>query len=313
MIRLPKVRIVDNRTTASRVLISSEQTIGAIIDLKIIENLYEQMYVFVDKLGYNSNAGRYVRIALDNKVVYPGWPDGSSQVPIVARVAAAGPKVIQAIVLNANLLNIDKEGNTDQVDNCVYATYFSQIRAGIVEGINEVIRDRKLHDMLITYFMYLTLKILGKLVELTDEQKKKFRMLIAYLFYRHFFSDNHNAAAAHVKQLYPDDYDKKFVESLKPFTTMQALPKALITLDVIKRMDPLKLTMDFFARAGQQAYIYLFGTLDYSVASIVITLYPFEYVPKKLLVSTTIQEKIEEHVLRQYVDDLKYKPLVTNA
>ena len=220
---------------------------------------------------------------------------------------------LSQILLSTQQLNIDPlTGKTKTIDECVYATYFSLIRAAIITNKKDVRQDVDLHKLLSTYLYLLFLKAIGSDKIYSEKQKVFIRILSVYLFYKYYLKEKHDLIISIMRREYSQFINKDFLEEFLPtleelkfYDSIKDLPKMLIDAKILN-VHPNTITIQLLKLLNPMGFYCLIGSLDYIISLVVLSKYPVEFFSKGALVNEKIQSAVEEIVVK-YLDKLTYE------
>ena len=272
-------------------------------------NFYELFGLYLSKMPNNSLT-KHVSSLYNRKGVFAGMRLIKSNIYPYSRLIIAEDKQLQGVILDTQQLGIKLDGETDNIDNCIYATYFSLIRAAIICNEDKIITDYSFHALVISYFYYTILKSLGQVNLLTKQQLDGILLSCGYLYLRHHLSMNHSSAKNRAYKIFDkidNDtlklYSPRF-ELLTKYKSLKDIGKVLIDLEVIQD-DPNRILIKLINLFGKTHFYNLMGPLSYIVGSIVLSNYPSDLFEKNVAVNTKIQNKIEKETLN-YLSKIKY-------
>ncbi len=306
-----------NDSVVDNVLVTPQVSIHVILQSKnnenIYNNFYEQFGLFLKKLPNNA-VKKNVENLYNKKLIYIGFVQGSNQAKeISSRVLLNDSNnKLSGIVLNSNNLNIDiSTGDTSNIDNCIYATYFGIIRSAVI--INKTIKSNNdLHKLLTTYMYLIFNKIIGKNIFATQRQKDFLRLSCIYIYYIYFFNEKHSYVISILKRKYSDIVDKEifddFIKKInenRGYTTIKDIPKLLIDLRVIF-IDPKKIYMKLIQTLKPIGFYTFIGPYDQFISSMILSKYPTDLFSRQNLTNPKIHDAVEK-LIEKYLKTITFE------
>ena len=220
---------------------------------------------------------------------------------------------LAGIVLNSYALDISlKEGSTPSIDECIYATYFGLIRAAVLIHKEEVKKDRELQKLISDFLFGLIIRVIGRNISVTSQQKQFLQLIVTYIFYKQFCEEKHARIIKILNKNYSDVFDKEslekysqYIEKLDSFSSLKDLPKIIQSFN-ISDINPSQLTMNLIRSVGSQGFHVLLGSLDQLIASIILAKYPTEVVSNGFSANRDLQAKIEGKVFK-YINKINFE------
>ena len=211
-------------------------------------------------------------------------------------------KKLNGIILDTQQLDVKLNGETDNIDNCVYSTYFSMIRAAIICNEEKILGDYDFHALVISYFYYTVLKAFGQVHVLNKQQLDGILLACGYLYLRYHLGMNHSAAKNRVYKIF-DKIDKDTLKLYSPkfelltkYKQIKDIGKVLIDLEIISE-DPNRILIKLIQLFGKTHFYNLMGPLSYVVGSIILSNYPSDLFEKNVIINNKLQSKIENETL----------------
>lgn len=267
--------------------------------------------VYLNKLPGN-NIKKYVTNLFNKKLVFIGTSTSSKNDTIFSRIFLPTTK-LNGIVLDSNILDIDvSTGETNNIDDCIYATYYGLVRASILTNKDAVSKNKDLHKLLINYIYRIFLRVVGQSAIYNEKQKSFMNMACAYSFYRHFLKQRHPLALSSAKRDFNNIFDKEviseFLDSMKNisrYDSTKDIPKILIDLNIYHEA-PGKIMIKLLEILGNPGMYSLIGGLDQLIAMAILSKYPTNLLSKAALTNQKVHETIEK-IVTKYIDGLEYQ------
>ena len=273
------------------------------------KEFYELFGLYLSKMP-NNLMTKQVNNLYNRKGIFSGMRLVKSNIYPYSRLIIKDKK-LNGVVLDTQQLNIKLDGETDNIDNCVYSTYFSMIRAAIICNEDDILGDYDFHALVISYFYYIILKTFGQINVLTKQQLDGILLVCGYLYLRYHLSMNHSSAKNRVFKIF-DKIDKDTLKMYSPKFEMLSkhkhikdIGKALIDLEIISE-DPNKILIKLIQLFGKTHFYNLTGPLSYVVGSIILSNYPSNLFEKNVIINNKLQSKIEKETL-EYLGKTKYE------
>ncbi len=268
------------------------------------ENLYNDLTLFLSKLP-QSPAKKYVTETLNRGLIYMAITDITKQGKLFSKYGIDNGK-LNAIFLDIKELEISNDGISKNIDSCIYATYFSFIRAAIKIFNTKVRVDRKLHDVLIEYFYIILLQTLP--IRLQDNlQKNVFRYIVHYIYYKQFIDENHHYIFKIIRDKFATtekesfDFFSEKANLLKSYDSVKDVLKIMMDMGIYTGItNPNQFIIDMLKKYKQYGFLCLNSTLDHFVGMIILSKYPFEFfetVPS----NRKLQDGIETYMVNNYL------------
>ena len=219
---------------------------------------------------------------------------------------------LAGIVLDAQQLGVDPTtGSADSPGECIYASYFSLIRAAILISKKEVKQNKDLHKLMATYLYMLLVKAIGPDKIYSSKQKSFVYILAIYSYYKCYLDEKHSYILSIIERDYSDfigkDLIKEFLpvlEKMKSYNSVRDFPKMLIDSKILNE-SPNILIVNLLKMLKPMGFYSLIGPLDYFIALAIVSKYPVDFIGRKTPVNEKIQNSIEE-IVTEYVNKIKY-------
>ena len=188
-------------------------------------------------------------------------------------------------------------GETSNIDQCFFASYFQFIRSAVIINKKEIIKDSELHKMISKYLSLLCLKFIGNNVSLNDKQKLYLDIVCSYFYYRFMLVKHHDQA----KEICLTDYDKNtkseiehLMLRLSKYTNMKDIFKGLIDFNIIVE-SPNLLVMKALNKFKSFGFYSFTSTLDYLISYVIVSKYPVDFCSNGL-VNQSLQDQVEKNM-----------------
>ena len=269
----------------------------------------ENFKLFLTKMQAG-NVKKYVEFAFNKGLVFVGISKGKN--PVFSRLLLSKTDKIAGIVLDSSDLDIDlRTGDTPNIDDCIYAVYFSLIRSAILLNKTEIQKDRELHRNLSIYLNQIFLRSLGKGTIYNDKQKNAILITCIYIYHRHYLQQKHTSALSFLKRHYSNIVDQTTLENIYPllestskYNAIQDIPKILIDLKIIT-VNPNIVTMNLLKNLGTPGFYNLIGPLDVYAGFVVLSRHPSGLFPRTSLISDKLHKNVE-NILVKYLNKVQY-------
>lgn len=269
---------------------------GGVVD-EAYKKFDQDFSTYLSKLPNNSVKKYVSELFNRNLIVFGNASSKAANINFV-RTDIQGDK-LKAVALDIRDFDIDiKTGETRNIDECIYASYFGFLRFAVVANRTSIKNDRKLQELLAQYFYQIMISIIesGKID--TPKQKFFFKIIAYYAFYRHFIRETSASTIRILRDIF-DEGKELFNEFLPRFKdidkydSVKDFAKMLIDTKVIT-IDPNVFSINLLKKYKQYGFYCIYGTLDMFVAFIVASKYPFEFLGEMPTVNSNIQKDIEE-------------------
>ena len=212
---------------------------------------------------------------------------------------------LSGVVLNTEKLNIDiNKGETNNIDNCIYAVYYGLIRASILLNKRSIKSDKELHKLLTTYLFLMYLKVLGKNNIYSKKQKILIHLVCIYIYYIYFFNEKHSYSLSIIKRDYMDIIDKeiynefyKMIKDNKGYNSIKDIPKLLVDLKISFK-DPKQVYMTMIKILTPMGFYTFIGPFDQFVSSMILCKYPTDLFSRNGVTNIKIHNSVEEKIER---------------
>lgn len=275
------------------------------------DNFNNEFSTFLSKLP-NNNVKKYVLEVFNKGIIYLAVAKSKPENTFAKIELNADNSKLRRIILSAQQLGVDPiEGISSQIDECVYASYFTILRAAILVNRLLIKQDKNLHKLISTYLYILFLKIIGPDKIYSEKQKAYIHILSIYIFYRHYLKEKHDLTISiikrdyntYIKSEYLDDF-LPILSEIKSFDAIKDFPKILIDAKILKE-HPNIFIISLLKLLGPMGIYCLFGPLDYLIGLIILSRYPVNFISKGALINEKIQNTIEEIVI-EYIDKIHF-------
>ncbi len=259
-------------TDVNPILRSSEQKIFVL--KKNAEN--KQIYsTFMDDFSNylmklpNNPVKNHVKTIQNKNLIFLGIakikPDN-----VIARSFITTDDKLAGIALDSQQLGVDPTtGSTESIDECIYATYFSLIRATVYIHKTKIRQNKDLHKLLSTYLYMLFIKAIGSDKLYSEKQKALVHILSIYIYYKHYLKERHSYILSILERDYSKFIGKQYLDEFLPaldkiqnYTSLKDFPKMLIDMKVINE-SPNILTISLLKMLKPMGFYCLIGPLDY--------------------------------------------------
>ncbi len=282
---------------------------------RIYKTFYDNLSLYLSKLP-NNQVKKQILNLYNKKIIYLGlMRNPSLKSNIAFESVLIENSNFYGVMLNTSALDIDIiTGETDEIDDCVYAAYYSVLRAGILSNKLKIKNDKQLHKLLSTYLYLMILKFLGKNTLYSKRQKQLIHMCCIYIYYVYFFNQNHSYSINVIKRDFLDNIDidvyKEFQDLMKEnkgYDTIKDLPKLLFDLK-LSFEDPRKVYVKMFQILGTNGFYSFIGPFDHFAAAMILSKYPTSLFSKAAIAVMKIHDA-SEMILNKYIDKLKFKKM----
>jgi len=285
---------------------------------KIIDfdTFFTDMRLYLKKMPKN-NVTENVFKLLNNDGIFLGLYQSRKDFLIYSRILLTTDNKLAGVVLETADLNIGFNGETDSIDNCIYATYFALIRASLKCKSDTLKLDYGLHKLCVAYLFNLFLKSLGNSNSFSNLQLDGIHLACAYCYMRHYLQLTHSSAVSRLNRVFIDVVDKNSIEKLLPsfelvsnYNSLKDIGKVLINLNVLS-VNPNKILLLLIQNFGKIFFYNIMGSLPNLIATIIITKYPTDLLGNFSSVNNKLQSTIEKFVVQNYLNKMKYS--ITNV
>ena len=309
--------ITFNDSVVDNVLITPETKIHVLPhsekNQSIYDTFYQQLGLFLKKLPNNA-VKKSVENLYNKKLIFIGFTLSKSQAKEISTriLLDKSSNKLNGIVLNSINLDINiTTGETNNIDNCIYAIYFGVLRTALVISQNIKSND-DLHKLLTTYMYLVFTKTIGKNIFATQRQKDFLRLSCIYIYYIYFFNEKHTYAVSLLKRKYSDVVDKEIFEDFikkinenKGYTNIKDIPKLLIDLKIVF-VDPKQIYMSMIRSLKPIGFYTFIGPYDQFIASMILCKYPTDLFSRQNLTNQKIHDAVEK-LVEKYVTKIRYE------
>lgn len=270
------------------------------------EEKYKPMYtrfnndfgLFINKLP-NTLAKKYVGEVFNRDLIFLGInqlvkTEGFFSKPVFNNDS------LTKIVLDIKDLEINiNTGETKNIDDCIYATYYSFLRAAVVLNRSEIKSDKKLQELLAQYLYLIVLSVLDAKTSVNTPKQKFFVKIISYYaFYRYFIKETYASTLRRLDKIFSesqemyDEFKPKF-KDIEKYESVKDIPKMLIDTKV-SIIDPNAFIINLIRKYKQYGFYCILGALDMFIAFVVTCKYPIELFTQNSSLNNDLQNKIED-------------------
>jgi hypothetical protein len=303
------------KSDIDNILISKEA--GFVYFLKT-EEKYKPMYdqfnqdfsLYLSKLP-NHAAKKYVSEIFGRNLIYLGLNQLAKTEGFFSRAVVNDEDGLKGIVLDIKDLDIKMNtGETKNIDDCIYASYFSFLKAVTVANKMVIRNDEKLHEMLAQYLYLLVISSMdSKSTINTPKQKFFVKIICYYAFYRYFIKERHPLTIKILRNIFDDgkdlfeEFEPRF-KDIEKYDSVKDIPKMLIDSKVLI-IDPNTFIINLVKKYRQYGFFCILGSLDMFIAFIITCKYPFELFSDAGALNSDLQNKIEDHMV-YYMKKIKF-------
>jgi hypothetical protein len=220
---------------------------------------------------------------------------------------------LSGIVIDIKDLDIDiKTGETKNIDDCIYAAYYSFLKAAVILNKSGIKADKKLQEMLAQYLYLLILSTLDSKATINTPKQKFFVKIICYYaFYRYFIKETYSSTVKKLTKTfeenkeYFDEFKDRF-KDIEKYDSVKDIPKMLIDTKTLI-LDPNMFIISLVKKFKQYGFYSILGSLDFFIAFVVTCKYPFELFTPNSSMNNEVQNKIEETMI-PYMKKVKFTP-----
>lgn len=221
---------------------------------------------------------------------------------------------LSGVVIDVKDLDIDvNTGETKNIDDCIYASYYSFIKASVIANKSGIKADKKLQELLAQYLYLLILSTLDAKSSINSPKQKFFTKIICYYaFYRYFIKETYAATVKKLEKIFVDDKEyfdefKLRFKDIEKYDSIKEIPKMLIDTKTII-LDPNVFIINLVKKYKQYGFYSILGSLDMFIAFVVTCKYPFELFTPNSSINGELQNKIEEAII-PYMKKVKFNPI----
>lgn len=268
----------------------------------VYDNFNNDFSMFLSKLPSNL-VKKYVTEIFNRDLIYLGSTQLAKSEGFFSRIDLTDNDELRMVILDVKELDIDvKTGDAENIDDCIYASYFSFIRACIIANRVVIKTDYKLHDLLSQYLYLIVLSVLNSKNLISSAKQKLFiKMICYYAFNRYFIKDSFSVTIKKLKNSFDTSIFEEFYPRLKDinkYESVKDIPKMLIDSKVLT-IDPNVFTIELIKRFKQYGFLCIYGPLDMFAAFSIVSKYPFSLIEKGQ-VGEDLQGNIEDHMTQYY-------------
>lgn len=283
-------------------------------DEKVVYERFNQDFgLYLNKLP-NSPAKKYVSEVFNRGLVYLGINQIAKSEGFFSKVMHSEGS-LNGIVVDVKDLDIKfPSGETKNIDDCIYAVYYSYIKFAVLTNKPSIKTDYKLQELLAQYLYLVVISILDSKANLGTPKQKFFTKLVCYYaFYRYFIKETYTSTLRKLDKIFSDDrelYDEfKFkFKDIEKYDSVKDIPKMLIDTKV-SIMDPNIFIINIIKRFKQFGFYSILGTLDYFIPFVITCKYPFELFPPNSALNVDLQNKIED-IMIPYMKKVKFNTVL---
>jgi hypothetical protein len=266
--------------------------------------------LFLSKMPSN-DVKKYVEFAFNKGLVHIGFSKTKTPA-IFSRLLLTKEEKVAGIVLDSSDLDISiNTGETPSIDDCIYAVYYSLIRAGVLSNRNEIDKDKELHRNLVIYLNQIFLRSLGKGTIYNEKQKHAILITCIYIYHRHYLQQKHLSALSFLKRNYTNIVDKSSLEEIVPkleatskYSSIQDISKILVDLKIMTT-NPNKIIMNLLKNLSTSGFYSLIGSLDLFIGFVVLSRYPTGLYPRSSMISDKLHRTVEQ-IMIKYLGKVEY-------
>lgn len=271
----------------------------------------EDFKLYLSKMPSN-DVKKYVEFVFNKGLVFIGFSPQKTPA-VFSRLLLSKAEKVAGVVLDSGDLDITlKTGETPSIDDCIYAVYYSLIRAGVIAFKNDIAKNKELHKNLIIYLNQMFLRSLGKGTIYNEKQKHAIMISCIYIYHRHYLQQKHLSAISFLKRNYSNIVDKSSLEEIVPkleatskYSSIQDIAKILVDLKIITA-HPNRITMNLLRNLSTAGFYSLIGSLDLFIGFVVLSRYPTGIYPRTAMISDklhrTVEQIVSKHLARVQYD-----------
>ncbi len=191
-------------------------------------------------------------------------------------------KTLYNVLLDIYDLGINiRTGETNNIDECIYASYFQYLRGVIIINYDMIQRDIELLNLMIYLIQLILLRVIDVSYNLMDKQKDILEIVIKYFINRFYFGHKHPESVT-----YAFLNNKQYVKELK--STVELFRKYNKFADILKALIDVKLSRKQLSVTiikciklfGITGYYCLTTSIDYILAGLVCAKYPTRFLTR---------------------------------
>lgn len=303
-----------NESPFNDVLITKQQNIAVIfrsVEHKTVYATFDELFsTYLSKLS-EGNVKKYVTNIYNKNIVFMGLSNSPKNEIVFTRILLDDSNKLCGVAIDSNSLDIDiNTGETDNINDCVYAVYCGLIRSAVFANKDTIVKNKDLHKLMTTYLYRLLLTSLDQGSIINNKQKNFINIVGIYFYYKYFLNQKHPMILSILRKDYKDFFEGDLeeiipsLETISKYTTISDIPKALVDLNLYNG-NPSKIYITLLKKLGPTGFYSLLGGLDQFIAMAIISLYPTELYPKTTLTVEKVHISIEE-IIVQYLNTLEY-------
>lgn len=276
------------------------------INKKIYKTFYDYLTTYLVKIS-SPNVKSMVDSLVSRNLIYIGRDINSPTKNGVVGTVVFVNGNLGGVVLDTVELDIDTySGETDNIDSCIYASYFLYARAAVIYNKSYIIKNDELHNAAIDYLVMMYMRLIGANSYLTDKQKVFLRFVCSYFYRRFLVGIRHPKSVedsiSYVNSEYADEC-LNFKSRLEKYTRMKDIFKAM-TDYMITQETPSMLMMKTLQKYNNMVFYCLNSTLDYLLGLITISKYPASF-SQTANINAQCQQTVET-IMIKYMKKIKY-------
>ena len=270
---------------------------------------FKQMYsrfnndfsLYLSKLP-STPAKKYVNELFNRNLIFLGLNQISKTEGFFSKVVSTDD-TLTGIVLDIKDLEIDiSTGETKNIDDCIYATYYSFLKAAVILNKSGIRNDKKLLEMLAQYLYLIIISTLDSKSNLNTPKQKLFVKIVCYYaFFRYFLKESYSLTLRRLENIFESNKDE-FIEfkpkfkDIEGYTSIKDIPKMLIDTKV-SILDPNMFIISLVKKFKQYGFYCILGPLDFFIAFVITCKYPFALFTDNSSLNGELQGKIEDAMI----------------
>ncbi len=265
--------------------------------------------LFLGKLP-NHPAKKYVSEVFNRNLVFLGINQLTKNEGFFSKIVVENNS-LSKIVLDIKDLEVDvTTGKTKNIDDCIYATYFSYLKSAVILNKTLIKKDDDLHNLLSQYLYLLVLTVLNSKATINTQKQKMFIKIICYyIFYRYYLKEKFGQTVKVLEKIFKDSKDifeefKPSFKEIEKYISIKDIPKILIDTNILIT-DPNLFIVSVVKKFKMYGFYSIFGSLDTFISYIVSSKYPFELLNINNNINTDLQNKIE-NLMIPYMKKVKF-------
>jgi hypothetical protein len=276
---------------------------------------YTDLRLFLRKLPKGHVSETVMRLINLNGIFVGAWEKKLNEMPLYSRSLVTLSDKLAGILLSVTELNINEKGETNNIDNCVYAAYSAILRGALIAQDSKFKLDFDLHKLGMTYLYAIILKNLGVVNAFNKFQLEGIQLGCAYIYLRHYLSFNHVNAMSRMSRLFSDIISKETInkysdgfELCSRYKSMKEIGKVLFDLKVTST-NPNALILSLLQNYGKEFVFHLLAPVDYLFSAIILSRYPTDLIGRISIINGGLQKSIEDLVIDNYYKKLGFEIL----